>query len=412
MRIPTFNEFQNQVDVISKEFDSLGKFYYQASTGKKLQRSSDDPVLAGQIRSLTDHIQKLNSYSDNQKIAQSRNSLFSISIQNSVNTLTRINEQIKKAQTGTLDDTARKSLAIDLQGSLTTLLSVANAQDAQGKYIFSGASTDVMPYAKTASGYVYQGALGQTCVEINAGSKVLYNESGFNVFGDIYAGNGTFTIDAGSGNTGSAFASLGSVTDAAGYIADTYTVTLVTNSSNQLAYQIVGASSGQVIPAPPATIPDDAPQYVSGKQIGFNGLTFNISGDAKVGDTFTVQPSAQQNIFDTVQKLITLLSNPVSNKGVYDQQLSQAAGSFNQAVNHIVTYQSGVGTRSAAVDTEVKTSQAMSDNQANLLSNLSDVDIVQVYTAFSQQSLILQATQQSYLKMQETLSSLMQMNFR
>ncbi len=81
------------------------------------------------------------------------------------------------------------------------------------------------------------------------------------------------------------------MTDKSAYVADNYTLTFVTNGAGKLAYQIVGASSGQVIPAPPATIPTDAPEYVIGEDISFNGLSINIKGTPQVGDTFQIAPS-------------------------------------------------------------------------------------------------------------------------
>ena len=410
MRMSTFGQFVHQSSYISKEFDKMGKLMQQAESGKKLLRSSDDPVLANQIKSKQDFINTLQGYSDNGLIAQSRSSILNISAQSAGNIVGQINTLIKQAQDGTKSDADRLTISKQLQGSLASLINLANTQDANGQYIFSGSNPSSPAYMQINGQYQYQGA-DSSSINIAPGISTIYGESGYHVFGDTYTGNGTFTVSASNTNTGTAFTTPGSVVNSSAYVADTYTLSFGTNGAGNLVYQIVGATSGQVVPALPATFPAGAPVYQSGADINFNGISVNINGEPAVGDTFQIQPSTKQDVFDSTQSLIDLLKNPVTNKGQFNQAINQLAASFDQIESHLSAYISEGGTRSATIDTQVATNKTLMTSQVTTLSNLEDIDLPQIYSAISQQSLVLQATQEGYLKMQDVLSKLLQLQF-
>src|SRR5262249_14254841 len=148
----------------------------------------------------------------------------------------------------------------------------------------------------------------------------------------------------------------GSVTDTSAYVRDTYTISFVTNSAGETAYQVVGATSGQVIPAPPATIPADAPAYVPDSNISFNGISMNFKGNPNVGDTFTVAPSQNQNVFDGLNDLVNILKTPIGNDPVarakFHQSLSQSSAQMKNTYNQFINYRSDVGVRMQVIENQ------------------------------------------------------------
>lgn len=408
-RLPTFRQFTEQADNISREYDKLERLMYQADTGNKLMHASDDPVLAYQIDSKKDYIDILKGYNDNGVIAQSRNALTSTAAQNASNMMTQVLQYIKEAENNVLGDSQRANIASQLQGCLGNLLNIANTQDANGQYIFSGSNPSAAAYSKGSTSYLYQGA-SQSSIDLAPGMSTVYGEDGSTVFGNIPTGNGTFTISAGVSNTGSAWASPGT-TNTTGYVSDNYTVTFGTNTSNQLVYEVVGTTSGQLIPAPPATFPNGAPVFQSGENITFNGVTIAFNGQPNSGDTFQVQSSANQDIFDTVQSAINLLQTPVSNMAQYNQAITQLSASIMQAASHFAGYQAQVGVRSSAVNSQVECNASVIKNQELTLKDIAYVDVPSTLSQLSQQSILLQMTQEGYLKMQDTLNRLLQMHF-
>jgi flagellar hook-associated protein 3 FlgL len=409
MRIPTFYQFKRQADMITIQFNKMNKLFLQGSTGQKIQASSENPVLANQIKSNKETIEALDNFSNNGLLAQNRSRLFSTAMENSINILGDVKILMSKASNGTVSNSDKASIAEQLQGDLTMLLSYANTHDADGNYIFSGFNTQTPPYVLVNGSYEYQGGLNTAVIDISPDVSALYYESGFNVFGDIFNGNGSFTITAGA-NTGGAFTSAGNVVNPANYVQDTYTLSFVTNSSGGLAYQIIGSASGQVIPPLPSNIPDDAALYHPKSDITFNGINFTMEGNPEVGDTFTIASSKQENIFNAIQTLITTLQTPSTNQGNFNQTMGQLNASFSQITNHLITYQSQIGTRSLAIDNEIAENETVKTNNEITLKGLAEADPVQVYSALAQKSLALQATQDSYSKLQETLLQLLRLS--
>jgi len=407
MRVPTFGQFQNEADLIAQQYAQMGKLEQQASSGKKLLSPSDDPVLASQLQSIQDYINSLNTYTDNGALAGARNKLFDTANTQLVSTLSDIQTQLNKARNGTTNASDRADIAKTLQSDLTKLLATANTTDQNGQYIFSGSNASSPSYVLVGNSYQYQGGPNVTNIDIGPNATALYNDIGSQVFGNIPTGNGTFTVSASGSNTGTGILSNGTVVNSTSYVPDTYTISIVTNNEGVPGIKVVGASSGQVIPAsggdPPAYNPG-----TSGQDITFNGLTVNLSTGASLGDSFTVQPSTKQNAFDTIQNAINTMQNSSLSTTSFQQQMSAVSASVAQILNRVTDYQAQSGSREQNTNTQLTANQQTLSDQTITQSNLGNADITQVFSSLMQQSIALQATQESYLKIEQTLTTLLQ----
>ena len=408
MRIPTYNQYQHDSARISNEYDKMSRLLEQSSSGKKIQSSSEDPALGFQIKSHEDYLNILNSYADNGTLAQSRAALFNSSLQNMTKVGSDVQTLLKKAQSGVVTPSERAALGQQLSGNIQNFLQFANTQDATGNYIYSGTNATSATYQFTNGGYQYQGSAEPLTVNIAPNTNVVYGDTGNAIFDRFYGGNGTYAITADAANTGSASIAPGSVNPAT-YVADNYTVSIVTNADGKLAVSISGANSGQVIPAPPATSPDQAPAYTPGSTLSFNGISIAFEGQAASGDQFQIQPSQPKNMFDLLQGIADVLNNPNLSDGQYRQLITQADAAFSQVNDRLANYQSQAGTRSSQIDQQLDLNKTVIQNQTVSLNELANADMPQVYSALAQQSLILQATTDSYMKMQEMLEKLFQM---
>jgi flagellar hook-associated protein 3 FlgL len=248
-------------------------------------------------------------------------------------------------------------------------------------------------------------------VDIGVNISTVYNDCGNSVFGSIPNGNGTFTVTAPSSNTGTAYTTAGSVFSTAAYVADTYTISFV-NNGGQTAYTIVGATSGQVVPAPPGTIPGDAPIFNPNMDLSFNGVSLHISGTPHVGDSFVIAPSNNDNVFNMLQDLITTLSTPVdatvpSQQAAMHQQLAQCSSSLYQASAQLRSYLSQVGTRGADIDAQVQLNGKTMTQQKTILGSLANSNMESVISNISQKNVEIQTTAGVYLKIQNMLLDLM-----
>ena len=401
MRIPTVTQFQTQIQLMNAQMLQIQTLQAQAETGSKIQNSSDDPVLASQIKAVDDYISSLGNYTINGTLAQNRYSLFSSSLETGIDVMDNVRELTQAAQNDTLNNSDRVNLANELQSDLERMLAIANTQDGNGNYIFSGYNSNVPAFVQQGGMYQYQGGSEATSVYISPTITTTYNESGNDVFGKICLGNGEFTVTIPGTNTGTGVSSAGSILSTSAYVSDTYTISYVTNSAGNLAYKVVGANSGQVIPAPPATVPADAPDYEAGADLTFNGLTVTISGRPNAGDSFQITPSTSQNMFNTLQNMINTLRTPINNaaeQAVFHQNMTQSSASLYQVTDQLRSYLSGVGSRSATVDSQVKTNNETITNQKIILGQLADADMAAVTSSLMQQNVELEATQQIYIK--------------
>lgn len=411
MRVPTIIQFDNQLSSITKQSEEINKLQAQLSTGKKLNHSSDDPVLARNIRSTEDYLQRLSTYTNNTTLAQNRAKIVEDGIQGSLGVVDRIKVLIHAAQSDTVNNTDRANIVKELQGLMNSLSGFANTKDSQGNYVFSGTSTDTTPFSKVNGVYQYMGSHEVTTIDVSTTVNLLYTDSGQRVFGDIRKGNGYFTIEQGSTpNTGTAETSVGLINSQTNYVEDTYTLSFVTNSNGDLAYQVVGAASGQVIPAPPSTTPADAPIFQAGESISFNGISMTINGEPAVGDSFVIAPSENQNALESLNQLISVvgmdINNPVD-RASYHQQLSQLSAGFDQVSAHLTDYLSDVGYRASTIDAQVSANDALIDNQKMVLNTLSDVDVTKAMPELSQHYLLLQLTTQSYTQLRDLFTEIL-----
>lgn len=415
MRVPTYIQFKTQLDSLSRQSEEISTLSQRINSDKKLINSSDDPILAQRIKSTQDYINQISAYEHNTATAQNRTSVIEGSIQHSLDGLARIKELIKSAQSDTASATDRANIVKELRGLLNNLASYANTKDALGEYIFSGTSSTTVPFGTMNGAYHYFGSKESSMISISPTIDQIYSESGQAVFGDMRLGNGDFVVKEGSTpNTGTAETSTGAITDRSNYVEDTYTVTFVTNGSGNLAYQVIGANSGQVIPAPPATTPANAPDYLRNDEITFNGLTIAISGEPNVNDEFIISPSPKQNVLETINQLISTISMPIANdvdKSKYHQQLSQLGASVDRANEHLTNYLSDIGYRAATIDTEVSSNQTIIQNQTLILGNLSDADLTQLIPEYKQKMLNLDLTSQSYTQLQALFTQILKSSF-
>ena len=185
--------------------------------------------------------------------------------------LVRVKELALQGNNAVLSNSDRESLAEEISQRLDEILALANTRDANSEYLFAGNQVNTKPFVKNSDGtFSYFGDQGERELQISSGQRLADSHSGVDVFTDIRRGNGVFQVADTVTNTGTGVMAPGTVTDASAYVDDTYTISFVTNSSGNLAYNVIGATTGQIIPALPADATNDAPDFTTGSSIQFN----------------------------------------------------------------------------------------------------------------------------------------------
>jgi flagellar hook-associated protein 3 FlgL len=383
MRLSTQSYYSRSVNAMLDQQVALSKIQNQVASGKRISSPADDPIAAVHIMELERSKQEYAQYDKNSSLARNRLSLEESAIADAGTVLQRVRELILQASnTGTLTDEDRESIAVELQSRLEQMQDIGNRKDGNGEYLFSGFSTLTQPFAGASSGnVVYAGDQGARQLQIGPTQRVADSHSGFDLFMNIPAGNGTFYTQATATNTGTGSISVGSVANPTAWVPGDYTLTFTSATE----YTISGDPTVHT--------------YTSGDAIDFNGARIVISGAPAAGDSFSVNQDRGEDVFTTIDRVVDILRQPGETPAATAQMTSTLERSLqqvDQASDHLLGVRGQVGARLSSLDTADSAREDVNIDIASALSDLQDLDYAEALARMNQQVVGLQAAQLSY----------------
>lgn len=392
MRISTQTYYARSLNAMLDQQSALSRIQNQVASGKRVNTPADDPIASVHILELERAQSESEQYQKNSDIARGRLNLEEQSIADVGLVVQRVRELVVQASsTGSLSNSDRQSIAVELASRLEELQDIANRKDGSGEYLFSGFSTLTQPFAVTAGGTVYQGDQGNRLLQIGPTQKVADSHSGTDVFMSIEGGNGTFSTAATSTNTGSGLITVGTVTDRSAWVPDDYTITFTPTAN---AYEVRDGLGALVTSG----------AYTAGTAIAFNGVQVTVSGTPALNDSFAVNQSTNEDAFTTVQKIVTALNGP-GGSATGNAQLSTLLGNslqqLDQVTDHMLNVRSQVGARLSTLDNADSSRDALGVDLKTSLGELRDLDYATALTQMNQQLVGLQAAQLSYSKISQ-----------
>lgn len=395
IRISTTQTFRQGTNSILDNQAKVNQTQLQLSKGTRISQPSDDPIGSAVIMDLQKQIDSASQYIANGQAAETRLQTQEGTLANVTDILQRIRDLTLQASNSTLNQSDRDTIIIEMEQRLDELVGLGNTQLASGDYLYSGFKTNVKPFTKDGTGTVnYNGDQGVRIVNVNASVQVESGNSGDEVFFGIKTGNGAFVSDANSANTGTGIISSAVLSDPTSYVGDTYTITFQDDGFGNLEYVINGANTGPV--GAPVAFDEDSP-------VTFNGITYSISGVPAVGDSFTVEPSYKQDIFTTVQQVISALKMPNETsvgQASFQNALNLGMQNLDQALTHIDEVRASVGSRLNVIESERDINESSKVETEAALSTVKDLDYAEAITELNKRTLALQAAQQSFVQVQ------------
>ncbi|MBK9131108.1 MAG: flagellar hook-associated protein FlgL [Gammaproteobacteria bacterium] len=225
MRVST-----NQINLIAMnsildQQTKVARTQEQLSTGKRILHPSDDPTGASALIGYRQTLDTVAQYQENITSARQRLQREESALGSVGNILDRIRELALQSNNSALSAEDRRYIAVEVRQNLDEIMTVANATDANGEYIFAGYQGRVLPFSRNAGGnYLYSGDSGQRFLQIGSTQQVATGDSGDDVFMRIRTGNGTFSTGSDLANRGDGVIASGSVTDPSAYDGDVYTI--------------------------------------------------------------------------------------------------------------------------------------------------------------------------------------------
>lgn len=395
MRISTNTIYEMGVAGMQQLTSDMVRTQQQMAAGRRILTPSDDPIAAARVLEVT-QAQTLNlQYDTNMGSATSSLSMEDAILGSISELVIGVRTDAISARNSLLTDQARAGIAAGLRGRYQELLGLANSTDGNGQYLFSGYNGATRPFAETSLGSVtYSGDQGQRLIQISPSRQMAVSDSGDDVFQQIKNGNGTIVSAAAGTNGGSGTIDSATVTNMADpNLRQPVTITFTSPTTFDVS------SPTSVPPLALAGVP-----YTSGSAISYNGWSTSIKGAPQAGDTFTVQPSINVDIFKTLGDLIAQLEKPIQGGTATTTQLgnsiSTAIQNFDQALQNVLTVRASVGTRMQELDSVESTGADLQLQYQQTLSGLQDLDYTKAATDLARQKVALEAAQLSFTKVQ------------
>lgn len=393
MRISSGMIYQAGVNSMQRQTSSLLHTQQQLSTGRRILTPADDPVAAARALEVTQAREINSQYITNQDNAKTSLGLAESQLAAIGDLIQNVQQRAVQAGNTTLTASDRDSIAKEVRARFDELIGIANATDGTGQYLFSGYQGNTKPFSgNVAVGVAYAGDDGQRALQVSASRQLPVSDAGSDIFERIRNGNGTFVTDYASTNTGSGVIDPGNVLGA--YNGHSYTLTF-SSGAGGLEYSVTDST------AVPPTTTAPAP-FQSGQAISFDGVnTVTITGTPTAGDSFTLQPSSSESLFDTLRNLITTLERPAGNTAgntALANDIGFALRDLSHAQDNVLRVRASVGSRLSEVDALQNVNADLTLQYAQTLSRLQDVDYAEAISNLTQQQINLEAAQKSYLK--------------
>ncbi len=385
MRVTQASGQAQFLQAINQLESSIASTQSNISSNQSFTTAAQDPVAAGSVNNYKQALAQSKQYVSNSNSAQTNLNVEDNALSQVQTQLQSLRSLALEASNGTLTQSDRSDIATQAVQIQNSLLALANTQNGNGEFIFSGFATQTQPFSLTATGAVYNGDQGQRQVQIAAGQTVADGDTGASVFNQIRNGNGTFSVSANAANQGSGLIGASTVSNASAYDGGTYSIDFTAPGT----YEVRDSANNVVTSG----------AYTDGTSITFKGVQVALSGSPSSGDSFTVAPSVNQSLFATVQNIVTTLQSKTPDPASVNAVTNQLAGSLNdidQALNQVSNVRTSVGGRLNSITSLQSVATGQQTQLTQSISALQGLDYASAITTLDQQNTTLSAALQAF----------------
>ncbi len=172
MRISSAYAFESSLSNLQKRQQVLSESQDQLTSGKRVQKASDDPVAAAHaeraiaVQSRSDaQLRALNSSRGTTELAES-------ALGSAAELMQQARELLISAGNGSYADADRSVIGESIRGLRDDLLAVANRRDGTGRYLFGGQGSAGNPMVDGPGGVSYNATAGQLLAATGSASPL------------------------------------------------------------------------------------------------------------------------------------------------------------------------------------------------------------------------------------------------
>ena len=186
MRVTNRSIFESIKYNLGTISDELNKANEVASTGKRINKLSDDPVGLTQSLSIQSSLANIEQMQRNIDYGQSWLNSSESALTSVSNILSDTKALCVQMASGTVGADQRAAAAENVQNNLDEIVSLANT-NVNGSYIFAGSKTDTVPFDQDGTGNVtYNGDNTAFSIKISNNASIEIGSDGQAVFGTLF----------------------------------------------------------------------------------------------------------------------------------------------------------------------------------------------------------------------------------
>jgi flagellar hook-associated protein 3 FlgL len=381
MRVTTALSYETGIDTLQQRKQDLDAAQRQLTTGKRVNKASDDPAAAARAERALATTARNESSQRALDASRTVMQLTESALADAGELMQQARELVLAAGNGTYTDKEREALALQLRSVREQLMSVANRPDGRGSFLFSGQGASQPPFVDTPAGVTWRGVPGQ--MEVASAEALPVSTDGEATWLAAPSGNGVFETRAVPGSA-NAWIDAGRVSDPAALTGDSY------------ALQFGAGGSYSVLRNGNPTALTNLP-FTSGKEIEIDGMSVIVFGTPQAGEGFAIEPATPSlGVFDVLDKAVDDLRTPLRSGAQVQQGVNHSLRDLDSVMGRAQLVRSAVGAalnRADGVESRLADSTLAAQTER---SSAEDLDMVQAISSFQARQSGYDAALQSY----------------
>ena len=388
MRVATAHSYDTSLEALSKRQRDLSDAQLQLTTGKRVNRASDDPAAAAQAERALSKSARADA---SQRAAESSRNMMTLTesaLGEAGELMQQVREALVASGNATYSDAERQGAALKIEGLREQLFTVANRSDGAAGFLFGGQGSSQPPFVDAVGGVQFRGTAGE--ISAAGEDRLPLSADGRAVWLAARTGNGVFETRAVT-STGTAWVDAGQVTQP----------TALTGSSYSVQFSVsAGVTTYSVLKDGAATAQTDV-AYSNGKAIEIDGLSVTIKGAPAAGDEFQMVPSTSTlSVFDMLDRAAATLRVPLRGGAQIAQSNSNDLRDIDSVLGQVQSARTMAGDVLNRIDGVSSRLDTLKLQASVERSNAEDLDMVHAISEFQNQQTGYDAALKSYSMVQ------------
>ena len=397
MRLGSANTYDNALQNIYTRQTELSTQQEKLTSGKNINRVSDDPTGAAQAERAMTRVTRVATEQRALEIQRNSITMAESTLGDSTSTIQNLRELVVSAGNGSFNARDRATIAQKMTGLRDQLFAQANRTDTNGIPLFGGLGGPSAPFIDVPGGVTFNGIAGQRAsTEISVPGAM----DGQAIWMNVPSGNGSFKVALPElpsvQNTGTLWTDPGQVVSPTALTGNDYSVQF-TVAAGVTTYNVFN----DTLDPTHAGVPLLAAQpYVNGQTIQFDGMSFVAHGAPSNTDKVLLSDSTPINIFQIIDDAVKSIDGAAGDSKL-SHSLALALKQIDAGMDRIQAARGQAGHWLNQADNIANTQSGRTIQLSADKSRAEDLDMVKGISDFSKFQTGYQAALQSYAQVQK-----------